>query len=152
MGLRMIPNSVCFSYVSLVRPGAPALDIPYPEPLISDVRSGDIHPLIVTAGIVFTEYSSFIIEVDVFYNDKSILPTSVNDDGVNKTPLFKHTVQGNVSIVTTMRMKVTFPGEGKYIVKTVIRRGNDDPQASVGELLDSHEGHFFVTFPGGSNG
>lgn len=145
----MIPNSICFSYISLMREGMEWRAVPYPEPLISDILPGETRQVIVTAGIVFAGYDkSATIQVDILYNGESVAHESIDKDGSIDTPLYRKGSQGEISIVSTMRMKVAFPGPGEYVIKTSIIAGErDTPEGEIvkGPIADSNESRFYVS-------
>jgi hypothetical protein len=142
----MATDLVCFAYPSLLRPGMIAGGIYQPEPLITDVIAGNKYTLIVTAGLTLTVGKQVTTEVDILFENSSVIfDEQNNDNGYLENPILEVTDDFKVVYLSSMFVRnVTFPQHGCYTIRVSLYMTNAEND-KISPPINQHESHFYVS-------
>lgn len=139
----MAINKISFAYPTLLRPGLVVTDFYHPEMVITNPSIGKPNSLIVTAGLLLTIGEVFINEVDVLYNDHSVIDKDA-PDGKQKTPLLLVPEPNQLVSVSSMEVEgVWLNKTGPYAISIKLFHGNDDYE-KIGEPVHELKSYFYV--------
>jgi hypothetical protein len=117
-----------------------------PEPLITDVTTGNKYTLIVTAGLTLTVGKQLTTEVDILFENVSVIFDEQSDEtGYLENPISEVTDDFKVVYLSSMFVRnVTFPKHGCYTIKVSLYMTNAEGD-KISPPINQHESYFYVS-------
>ncbi|WP_153303150.1 hypothetical protein [Serratia marcescens] len=150
----MVTDVICFAYPTLVRPGMVAGGIYTPEPLIANVIPEATYTLIVTAGLVLPVNKEITTEVDILFDEKSVIVQEEDvANGYLENPVTVFTDDQQVIYLSSMFVRgVSLSKHGTYTIQVSLFL-NDTEGNKTGSPINCYKSYFYVsTVSEGRNG
>lgn len=147
----MASTFICFSYPTLLRENLVTNDIYPPEPLITNIDTKTRYTLIITAAICLAEDIITTAEIDILFNNKSIIHENNDIPGKCENFYIKKSSMGETIYISSMfvnNIKFTHSGVHSIIVKIY---KNDSERNKEMELLDVNHSKFMVSISHGDD-
>ncbi|WP_163555164.1 hypothetical protein [Klebsiella pneumoniae] len=136
-------EKISFLYVSEILPGKAVNDVHRPLPWVTKEVLPASSSFDVTFGLILKLGSPYKVEIDILYDDKSLLDNG--DDSINTNPMisFANKNDDYVSIENMSLRNVKLIGYGLHKVVATLHTTTDF--ISDENLLDRHVSYFFVS-------
>lgn len=133
---------IAFAYPTFIRPGMIASGpfIPDIGWMISDFP-GKLS-FYVSAGLILNSNRAYSFDVDVLYEDKSLIPEKAPAVDSQLTGTAVSDRDDFIALSTTFLSNISIPSEGLYTVRVLLHTGHVESEDRL--LIDSHDCHFVI--------
>lgn len=142
-------NKISFVYPTLLMPGMVANARSYmPTLVMVGVNPNQAQLLAITVGMMFEVNEKLLTEIDIFFDNKSVIEDSDTPNEKFSSPLFTSPTPGQIVSVSIMEVGgVIFKHSGVYKIRTTIFA--DEEKREKAEFLDSVDSYFYVSISEG---
>ncbi|EAR6708272.1 hypothetical protein EWN99_16260 [Salmonella enterica] len=142
-------NKISFIYQTIIQPGMEARSSSYlPQMLIKNMNPNDKYSLMLTVGIILDTEKHFIIRADVFFDNKSVITHSSQQDNNMDIALFEKMDDGEIITLSHLHFnRATFEKSGTYRIHCELLKPDSDSSDDTEnyEVLHTMDSFFYAT-------
>lgn len=142
-------NKISFIYQTIIQPGMEAKSSSYrPQMLIKNINPNDKYSLMLTIGIILDTEKQFLIRADVFFDKKSVITHSSQQDNSMDIALFEPMDDGEIVTLSHLHFNsATFEKSGVYRIHCELLKpdSNSSQDTENYEVLHEMDSFFYVT-------
>lgn len=140
----MFYEKVLFVYTSLIREGTAANALPLPEPLLYGIDHNELQVLAVTASFVHRASESYWHEVDIIFNDESMIDPAYDNRSTFNMLRFSSPIKDHTSTTASFHIHgIKLPMPGIYTAS--LKLYDCYPDGNKRNELDKKECNFIVS-------